>query len=358
MSVSPKKRMALVALETDGCGLFSPGDRMIIEGREVVKGLSNRICCEAIVSMYPALRKLAEDAEMGGAAGRAELRCAGESCEARFAAEPFLEAPAVLRVTRRMERGARRATQMMKAAGPFLSRLPARVAQELVGAATMRRFGPGELILEQGRTGENLYIVGEGEVEVLRLSPDDRAEVVLVALGKGECFGEMSLLTGEPTSAAVRSRGHSTILLLDRESLEVLLARHPDLGRAFSKLLADRLKATNVSLESELDRGIMGKLSLINIVDLVQTLNASRRTGTLTLSRSGVNAVLSFREGRLIGTRVGDEEGEAAFYGLMAWSEGDFFFEQGDIRGEGNIRTDTMALLMEGLRRLDEARGG
>ncbi|MCX7804733.1 MAG: DUF4388 domain-containing protein, partial [Planctomycetota bacterium] len=203
---------------------------------------------------------------------------------------------------------------------------------------------------------ENLYIVGEGEVEVVRLSQDDRSEVVLATLGKGECFGEMSLLTGEPTSATVRSRGHSTVLLLNRERLESLLGGHPELGRAFSKLLADRLKATNVSLESELDRGIMGKLSLINIVDLIQTLNASRRTGTLTVSRRGVSAVLSFRDGRLVGARVGDEEGEEAFYGLMAWPDGDFCFEQGEIRGEGNIRTDTMGLLMEGLRRLDEAR--
>jgi CRP-like cAMP-binding protein len=253
-----------------------------------------------------------------------------------------------------MERGARQATQIMKAAGPFLSRLPPRVAEELVGAASIRRFGPGETILEQGRKGEHLYIVGEGEVEVVRLSPDDKTEVALVTLGMGECFGEMSLLTGEATSATVRSRGHSTVLLLSSDRLEELLARYPALGRAFSKLLADRLKATNVSLESELDRGIIGRLSLINLIDLVQTLSTARRTGTLTITHRGMRAELAFREGRLISARVGDEKGEEAFYGLLAWLDGDFCFEQGEVAEEGEIRSDTMGLLMEGLRRLDD----
>ncbi|MCX7805213.1 MAG: hypothetical protein N3A38_08495, partial [Planctomycetota bacterium] len=85
MSSSSKKRVALVVLETGGCGIFSPGDRMVIEGKEVLKGSSNRICCEAIVSLYPSLRDLTGKADLEAGGERVELRCAGEGCTARFA---------------------------------------------------------------------------------------------------------------------------------------------------------------------------------------------------------------------------------------------------------------------------------
>jgi CRP-like cAMP-binding protein len=257
-----------------------------------------------------------------------------------------------------MERGAEQATQIMKAAGPFLARLPTNVAKEIIGAATVRRFRPREVILQQGKVGEHLHIVGDGEVEVVRTSKDDISEVLLVTLGTGECFGEMSLLTGEVTSATVRSKGDSTILLLDRERLETLLGSCPALGRVFSKLLADRLKASNVSLESELDRGILGKLSLISMIDLVQTLNASRRTGLLILTYRGMEANLSFRDGRMVGAKVGDLTGEEAFYAMLSWPDGDFCFEQSEVQDAGEIQMDTMGLLMEGLRRMDDLRRG
>src|SRR6185295_12964106 len=93
-------------------------------------------------------------------------------------------------------------------------------------------------------------------------------ETILVTLGAGECFGEMSILTGDVTTAEVRARGKATILSIHKDNLETLLVKRPGLSREFSKLLAGRLKATNSSLESELSRGVLGKLSMIPLLDL------------------------------------------------------------------------------------------
>jgi hypothetical protein len=168
----------------------------------------------------------------------------------------------------------------------------------------------------------------------------------------------MSILTGEVTSAEVRSQGKSAILSVQKEALEALLLTRPLLSREFSKLLAERLKATNISLESELGRGIIGRLSMISLPDLVQALHQSRRTGTLVLNYSGAQGRLGFRNGFLCTARSGELMGNEAFYGMMKWPDGDFCFEQTEPKASdpGKVIADTVGLLMEGMRRLDDAR--
>jgi hypothetical protein len=166
----------------------------------------------------------------------------------------------------------------------------------------------------------------------------------------------MSILTGELTSAEVRSKSSSIVLSLRRDKLEALLLKRPTLSREFSKLLADRLKATNVSLESELNRGILGKLSMISLVDLVQTLHQSRRTGTLVLNYSGEKATIGFLNGTLLTATSGETLGDEAFYRMVCWPDGDFCFEQAEPKPSdpGRVATDMMGLMMEGMRRMDE----
>jgi CRP/FNR family transcriptional regulator, cyclic AMP receptor protein len=209
----------------------------------------------------------------------------------------------------------------------------------------------------QGVVGEHLHVVAEGNVEVAKRG-ENNDETVLVTLGRGDCFGEMSILTGEITSAEVRAKGPTAVLMLHREQLEGMLLKRPVLSREFSKLLAERLKATNQSLQSELSRGILGKLSMISLVDLVQTLNQSRRTGTLVLTYFGQQARLGFRNGQMSTAICGEFLGEEAFFTVVCWPDGDFCFEQAEPAADapGKVKTDIMGLMMEGMRRMDEAR--
>src|SRR6185436_14003194 len=130
--------------------------------------------------------------------------------------------------------------------------------------------------------------------------------------------------------------------------LEALLLRRPVLSREFSKLLAERLKATNTSLQTELNRGIIGKLSMISLVDLVQSLGQSRRTGTLVLNHFGQQARLGFRNGAIVAGRCGETCGEEVFYTVVCWPDGDFCFEQAEPSTDpaDKIETDMMGLMM------------
>jgi Domain of unknown function (DUF4388) len=97
-----------------------------------------------------------------------------------------------------------------------------------------------------------------------------------------------------------------------------------------------------------------GDLSEVALVDLVQTLEMGRRTGTLRLTdRAGRVATVWLREGRVVDCELGGARGELAFYRLLRWTEGDFAVEFEPETHSARITASTQALVMEGLRRAD-----
>lgn len=352
----------LVVTEGGECSLLKKGDRYELSGREMKPGPGTRYCASGICSIYARIRqKVYEGCDPNGMIGDV-LTCREKDCGTTFRIEAHRRKQTLpfqhqLKTTRRFERGAQAVSSMLKDAGPFLNRVSPDVVAPLMVACDSQRFPPGHAVLEAGVIGNELYIVWEGEVEVVRMNPTDNTETVLAVLGKGECFGEMSLLTGQPTSALVRTRGDTTIMVLPKDRFETQLASSPELNRVFSKLLADRLRVVNVTLESELARGILGKFSMISLVDLVQTLNASRRTGTLVVNGKGREGRLAFEGGKLTAAIWGDLAGEQAFFEVASWPEGDFCFEQEilQVTDQNRIDRDTMNLLMECARLQDES---
>jgi len=361
-----ERSVALVIHEPGACPLLRSGDRWVFSSGEILKSSTGKLCGNGLCSVFPKLRDILKSLPPSGALPDDYLLCDSPGCDAAFMME-FLAAAAPAAgvtvakdavFTRRLERGAQAATAILRKHGPFLTRLPQEVAGDLVNACQMVQYEDGQIILMQGVVGDHLYIVAEGTVEVAKRGDKNNDETVLVTLDPGNCFGEMSILTGEITSAEVRSRGQSKVLCLHKDRLEGLLLRRPVLSREFSKLLAERLKATNTSLQLELNRGIIGKLSMISLVDLVQTLQQSRRTGTLVLNYYGQQARLGFKNGTLFTAVAGEQKGDEAFYKVVCWPDGDFCFEQTEpeLKDDEKVETDSMGLLMEGMRRMDEAK--
>lgn len=88
---------------------------------------------------------------------------------------------------------------------PLFAPLPPELLHEVVLHADRRLYAPGELVIQQGDHGEELFVVERGEVEVL---VDGHGGMQHVAsLRKGMFFGEMSLMTGEERKATVRTEG-------------------------------------------------------------------------------------------------------------------------------------------------------
>lgn len=100
-----------------------------------------------------------------------------------------------------------------------------------------------------------------------------------------------------------------------------------------------------------------GSLTEMGVVDLLQTIDVSRKTGVLFLiAHDDKRGAIFFDSGSVIHAHVGDLEGEEAVYRLLLWREGNFDLEFRPVRddGENTVRLPTPALLMEGMHRIDE----
>ncbi len=71
-------------------------------------------------------------------------------------------------------------------------------------------FDRGQLIFELGDLGDCAYLIEEGEVEVLVIKPEGEHRIRLI--GKGELFGEISLIDYLPRTATVRAIRHTVLV--------------------------------------------------------------------------------------------------------------------------------------------------
>jgi CRP-like cAMP-binding protein len=114
--------------------------------------------------------------------------------------------------------------------------------------AFQRTFAPGEVIVEEGHTGNGLFVVLEGHVEVIKGIGTDRAQH-LATLGPGEPFGEIALLGEWKRSASVRAVEETRCLGMDRWVFLAHLRREPELALRVIQFLAQRLVETDERLQ-------------------------------------------------------------------------------------------------------------
>jgi len=114
-------------------------------------------------------------------------------------------------------------------------------------------------------------------------------------------------------------------------------------------------KREKEQLEKRDARGFSGSLSDMGVVDLVQTFEMSRKTGTIRFVQpSGETARVFFHEGKILDAELGRLVGEHAFYRLLNWSEGTFEIDFSPVDRPNRIEASTQGALMEGMRRIDE----
>ena len=98
-----------------------------------------------------------------------------------------------------------------------------------------------------------------------------------------------------------------------------------------------------------------GTLADMAVVDLVQTLELGRKSGIIHFAAdSGRRGAIYFRDGKIIDAELGRLRGESAVYRLLIWNDGTFEVEFRSIERENTINQSNQALMMEGMRRVDE----
>ena len=117
----------------------------------------------------------------------------------------------------------------------------------------LRRFegheiGPGVDVVREGERGQGLFLILSGEVEVLSHATTPNP-VRLARLGAGDIFGEMSLVTDQPTSATVRANTATTVLFLARDYVERLSDAVPEIQAYFEQLALNRARDNSLRAE-------------------------------------------------------------------------------------------------------------
>ena len=107
-------------------------------------------------------------------------------------------------------------------------------------------------------------------------------------------------------------------------------------------------------------RPMSGVIEEIPLPDLLQLLSTSRKSGNLLISTHGAVGRIYFRKGQIYFAAINDDFGmspQKAIYRMLSWSVGTFELEPGgEIQVMDEIQESTEALLMEGMRLLDELR--
>ncbi len=97
-----------------------------------------------------------------------------------------------------------------------------------------------------------------------------------------------------------------------------------------------------------------GKLSQVNLAEIIQILESGRRTGLLAIESNGEQAYLYLRDGIVLNAECGELSGERAVFRLANWTSGDFAFCTMPMARERVIHLTPQQLLMEAFRRFDE----
>ncbi|MEN8199980.1 MAG: DUF4388 domain-containing protein [Thermodesulfobacteriota bacterium] len=227
-------------------------------------------------------------------------------------------------------------------------------SEDLLDLATLMKLEEYEWvfpILQKGEPASKLHILISGRIEVV-----DEDGVTLAEMGRGDVFGEMSLLSGDRVSNTIMAMEPCKIATLSQKNFRHVLKRFPALQVFFYKLLVGRITTINAQRAEELASGMVGQLADIPPIELCQMINSNQKIGRLKLEEGQQKASLLFNEGELVEASCNGKEGKEAFYEALAMDTGRFKFIQGLSPREKDLDVlgGFMGMLMEGMKRIDD----
>lgn len=124
------------------------------------------------------------------------------------------------------------------------------------GNALGRVYADGEIVVREGETGECMYTLQEGRLEVLTGGRDGRAEVRLGVMEEGAIFGEMAIVEKEVRSATVRALGPARVLTIDKKTFLRRVQEDPSLAFNLLRIMSQRIRnLTAQAAERRASRG-------------------------------------------------------------------------------------------------------
>ncbi len=141
-----------------------------------------------------------------------------------------------------------------------------------------RRHHPGDIIVEDESEGEELYLIAEGRVRIVKQGRFSE-EKLLALLHPGDFFGELELVDGRPRSARVIAMDECVTYSLHKPEFERLLSESHPFAIRLLQVLSIRLRSLNNHFVSELERNALHSASELSklewLVEASRVLNST-----------------------------------------------------------------------------------
>lgn len=106
-----------------------------------------------------------------------------------------------------------------------------------------RDFPAGNVLFREGETGEEMYVIQAGLVQILKRVGDGMRP--LATLGRGEFLGEMAILNGKPRTATAVVLEKARCIVIDAATLEQMITNNAEIAIRLVKKLARRLDSAD-----------------------------------------------------------------------------------------------------------------
>lgn len=253
----------------------------------------------------------------------------------------------------------------------FLENTQAPYAQETTNQVLIVDKDPQATSLLELRLlneGYQVQVVRDGQ-QALKIIETRKPAVVIsdVVIPKVDGFNLCETIKSNPqtkdiififTSSRSDDFNMTKGLELGAEDYQTKPVNVPFLIAKVRKLLEAKIAAQSTG-KSETNQGVAGKLSQMGLVEIIQILGGGTKTACIKIQRDkGTKAELFMERGKIVRAKTDAQKGEDAFYEMMTWAEGNFSIQNDLTTTEKNINQSNDFLLLEAMRRMDEAAAG
>ena len=184
--------------------------------------------------------------------------------------------------------------------------------EELDRITTMTTVKKGKIFYRPEDTGEVIFILKKGTVQLYRISPEGK-KLVIYTLGDGTLFGEMSLLGQRMHNTFAEAITDCTICVMSRNDLERLVLNRPQVALRILEITGNRLRETEEQLEALAFKSIPSRLAALLLrlagdgdevaglthQDLAEMIGTYRETTTQTLNDMKARGIVEIGRRRI-----------------------------------------------------------
>jgi CRP/FNR family cyclic AMP-dependent transcriptional regulator len=160
---------------------------------------------------------------------------------------------------------------------PIFSGLDESAAASLRASMTLVKLRKGQSLFKEGDDGDHLFIVSNGKVKLGTKSPDGR-ENLLMILGPGDMFGDLSLFDSGPRTATATAVTDTKLLSLGQDKVIPWIKEHPEVSLHLLARLASRLRRTNEVVGDLVFSDVPGRVAKA-LIDLGVKFGEKREEG-------------------------------------------------------------------------------